>query len=262
MKAVLIAATILALASSAGAQLLTPQGLVTTECGPTPREVPLPVPAKVIPPQMDLPEQLKGKGTKAVIEVNASGVAVGWWVPKTDGATLYLYAATWGFIASNPGLAAKLALLTVVPGGDTATVAAIGAAHEPTLDLADMCDVWNPMVPALNASKPPPRPEWAAIGGTIFIANAAGTALTGVTTRKAPVGQACSTTVAPITVGTRTFYPLAGGPAAERTECKRTTVTGSVQDHATVIASLLTQQRETLERASAALTEARRLLQR
>jgi len=138
--------------------LLTSDGNVNLTCGTTPRPIPLPVPTKMIPPQIDMPAQLKGTGTAAITEANGRGMAVGWWVPHVEGATLYLYAVTWRYLTDHPGLAAKIALLAVVPGSDAASVAAIGAAYDPVFDIRDMCDVWFPMVAALNASRPPPLP--------------------------------------------------------------------------------------------------------
>lgn len=168
---------LLTLCTPARAQLLV-NGLVDTRCADTPRVPPLPVPAKVIPTTSELPRELNGSGTRAVIEVNSKGVAAGWWVARSNGQlALYLYAVTWQFLAANPALMAKLVLLGIAPSGDAAQVAAIGAAHSPTLDMRDMCDVWSPMVAALNASKPAiglspyivtpgtPRPAFAVVNG-------------------------------------------------------------------------------------------------
>jgi hypothetical protein len=168
---------LLFVALPARAQLLLPDGTVNGTCAPTPRVPPLPVPPTVVLPQADmatqatvtaatwiplpanLPAQIGGGGTKAVIDLNTKGATIGWWVPKVGAVHLYLYAVTWSHLAANPGLAARLVLLAALPSRDSATVAAIGAAYAPTLHILDMCDVWAPLVTPLNASKPAPLPE-------------------------------------------------------------------------------------------------------
>lgn len=180
-----IGLALLFLALPARAQLLLADGTVNGTCGPAPRVPPLPVPAPVIPPQADLPAQatvtaaagiptpaslpaqIGGTGTRAVIDLNAKGVAIGWWLPQVGSVKLYLYAVTWSHLAANPGLAARLVLLAAAPSRDSATVAAIGTAYAPTLHIMDMCDVWSPLVATLNASKPAPLdpntpPPWVA----------------------------------------------------------------------------------------------------
>lgn len=220
-------------------QLLLPDGSVNGACAPTPRVPPLPVPAVAVPAQADmptqaavtaaagipapasLPAQIGGSGTKAAIDLNAKGAAVGWWVPQVGSVKLYLYAVTWTHLASNPGLAARLLLLAAAPNRDSATVAAIGVAYAPTLHVLDMCDVWSPLVPALNASKPAPLPAapvWTAVGGSIFLV--ANGRLTAVTTRKATKGAACDGATK-ATVGPRVYQSLTGGSAGEATECAR-----------------------------------------
>jgi hypothetical protein len=157
LLAILVAALVCAIlfAGEARAQLILPDGKLNPACA-EPRESPLPVPAKVIPPQADMPKQLKGNGTAAVVEANQNGLAAGWWVARTDRVSFYMYAVTWEYLALNPGLLARLAALAVMPGGDAAMAAAIGVAYDPTLNILDMCNVWSPMVAALNASKPLP----------------------------------------------------------------------------------------------------------
>jgi hypothetical protein len=178
---------------SAHGQLLLPDGKVNGECGPTPRVPPLPVPALPTLPQADmptqatvsaaagiplpgnLPAQIGGSGTRAVIDLNAKGAAIGWWVPKVGRVDLYLYAVTWAHLVANPGLAARLLLLAAMPSRDSAAVAAIGAAYAPTLHILDMCDVWAPLVAALNASKPAPLDPAAPPSAYVVTASASGT---------------------------------------------------------------------------------------
>lgn len=220
-------------------QLLLPDGTVNVTCAPTPRVPPLPVPAVAAPPQADLPTQatvtaaagiptpaslpaqIGGSGTKAVIDLNAKGAAIGWWVPQVGSVKLYLYGVTWEHLAKNPGLAARLLLLAAAPNRDSATVAAIGAAYAPTLHVLDMCDVWAPLVAQLNANRPAPldpaAPPWKATGGSIFTFSSG--RLIGVTSRKATAGAACNCTTK-ATVGANTYCPLAAGPATEATACK------------------------------------------
>lgn len=176
MAVVAIALALLFVALPARGQLLLPDGTVNPACAPTPRVPPLPVPpvstpaqadmptqavvkvAAGVPTPVELPAQIGGSGTKAIIDFNAKGVAIGWWVPKVGKVDLHLRAVTWQHLLANPGLAARLVLLAASPSPNSATVAAIGAAYPNTLHILDMCDVWNPLVAELNASKPAPLP--------------------------------------------------------------------------------------------------------
>lgn len=242
MIALLLFAMLLAILfghQSAGAQLILPNGLINSACVERP---PLAVPPVVVPPQSDmpgqatvnamggiplpssLPAQIGGAGTRALIDVNAKGVAIGWWLPRVGRVDLYLYAVTWSHLLSNPGLSARLILLAASPSRDSATVAAIGAAYAPTLHILDMCDVWAPLVAPLNASKPapldpaPPAAEWKARGGTIF--KVAGGKITQATARRATNGAACDG-ITKATVGLTVFQSLVGGPADEVTGCSK-----------------------------------------
>ena len=219
------------LASSASAQVDLPplfeNGRLTKDCSDTPRATPLPVAQKSIPTQAEMPKQLKGNGTVAITEVNVHGVAAGWWLRDGDTVRLRLYAVTWWYLFSHPELIVRLTALVIAPGGDAAQAAAIGAAYEPTLNLRDMCDVWNPMVDRLNAVFPPPLPAlkpWVTIGGAIYTSN--GTNLTGLTGRRVLAGVSCKPDVPAIITGVKVYYPLAvntGGAATDRVECKQAT---------------------------------------
>lgn len=178
--------------SRAAAQLLLPDGTVNPECAAEPRVPPLPVPPLFVPAQADLPAQavvtvassiprpaelpaqIGGTGTRALVDLNTKGVAIGWWVPKVGVVHLHLQAVTWRHLIDNPGLAARLLLLAAAPTRDSATVAAIGAAYPPTLNIRDMCDVWAPLVAPLNASKPAPLSPPPALSP--YVVTAAGTA--------------------------------------------------------------------------------------
>lgn len=167
----------LSLSLPAHGQLIMPDGSINTECGPTPRDPPLPVPpmmvpangdlpghlvvtsSSTVPPSVDLPTQLGGTGTRALVDFNAKGVTVGWWVPRVGSVKLYLYGASWAHLAKNPGLVARLLLLAIMPNADNATLAGIGMAYPPTLHVLDMCDVWNPIAGPLNAIRPGPLPD-------------------------------------------------------------------------------------------------------
>jgi hypothetical protein len=169
----------LLLSATAQAQFLLPDGSLNGACASVPRSQPLPVPTKTIPAQTELPAQLRGAGTSAVVHVGANGVAVGWWVARSGSPTLYLYAVTWTYLLTNPDLLARVAALAVSGDRTVAQAAAIGAAAAPTLHIQDMCDIWAPLVVELNASKPPlipilspyvvtagkPRPAYAVING-------------------------------------------------------------------------------------------------
>lgn len=210
----------LVFARPAQAQLRTPDGRLNTACAAEPRVPPLPVPPKVIPTQADMPQQLGGQGTRAVITVNTKGVAAGWWVARTDKVDLYLYAVTWPYLLSNPDLLARVAALGVAPGGSSATAAAIGANSEPTLSILDMCDVWGPLAADLNASYPPPLPPagtWRAVGGTIF--RHAGGKLTGVVSGKTAAKDAPCSGLTVARAGTFVYQELVGGVAGEATRC-------------------------------------------
>lgn len=223
----------------AGAQLLTASGMVNTVCDPTPRVPPLPVPpvavpaagdmpgamtvssSSTIPTPAELPAQTGGAGTRALVDFNAKGVAVGWWLAKVGSVRLYLYGATWEHLAKNPGLVARLLLLVANPSPSSATVAAIGAAYPPTLNMLDMCDVWNPLAAPLNTIRPAPlpaQPVWTALGTVIY--KFTGGRVSAVTSRKATKGAACDGTTK-ATVGLTVLQSLVGGPADEVTACTR-----------------------------------------
>lgn len=208
-------------AMPAHAQLRTPDGRLNSTCAAEPRVPPLPVPAKTIPTQADMPQQLGGQGTRAVISVSVKGVAAGWWVRRpADKVDLYLYAVTWPYLLANPDLLARVAALGVAPGGSSATAAAIGANSEPTLNIMDMCDVWGPLVVDLNASYPPPLPPpgtWRAVGGTIFRHSAG--KLTGVVAGKSAAKDAPCTGLTVARAGTFVYQELTGGTAGEATRC-------------------------------------------
>lgn len=230
---------VLALLVDARAQLITADGKVNTVCSPTPRVPPLPVPPVAVPAAGDMPSgmtvsasstiptpaefpaQIGGTGTRALIDFNAKGVAVGWWVAKVGSVRLYLYGATWEHLAKNPGLVARLLLLVANPSPSSATVAAIGAAYPPTFNLLDMCDVWNPIAAPLNMVRPSPlpaQPTWTATGSTIFKFTAG--RISAATSRKATRGAACDG-VTKATVGLTVYQSLVGGPADEVTGCAR-----------------------------------------
>jgi hypothetical protein len=92
-----------------------------------------------------------------------------------------------------------------------------------SLNIRDMCNIWNPLVDRLNAIYPAPLPalkQWVAIGGTVFTSN--GTFLTGITTKKVAAGVGCLSNVAPIVSGIKVYYPTVSG-STERVECRQAT---------------------------------------
>jgi hypothetical protein len=96
-----------------------------------------------------------GTGTRAVVEFNTVGAAVGWWCPGATRPRLYavrwagmtqpLHESLQGLRSPTEGQAAPL---------DTASsIAALANANVNT-PIAELADVWQPLMPRLNASRP------------------------------------------------------------------------------------------------------------
>jgi hypothetical protein len=203
-------------------QLIMPDGRLNTACATTGREPPLPVPP---PPRFapGLPKQLKGPCTEALITGNWKGGAVGWWCPKVtpEKAQIALYAVTWERL-TLPMLVDFGMLL--MPGVDNAEKMKEMQTKYQSLDLLDMCDIWNPIAANLNAIYPAPLPlppppgTWKAVGTTIF--KYASGRLTGYTSRKATKDAPCDG-ITVVTAGASVYQGLIGGAVDEKTACVR-----------------------------------------
>lgn len=218
MKTLIVLALLIASAAAQG-QLVMPDGRLNTFCGPTPRVPPLALPSPRLPP--GLPKQLGGNCTPALVTADGVGGAVGWWCPRItpENAQLALYAVKWDAVTLPMLVDFTLLLL---PGVDnTAKLLEMQTKYQ-SLNIRDMCNVWNPLAARLNAIYPPPLPlpqqGWKANGTTIF--KYASGRLTGATTRKATVGAACDG-ITVVTAGAYTYQGLIGGPADEKTACTR-----------------------------------------
>lgn len=97
------------------------------------------------------PSDLKGAGTRAVVEWNDIGVAVGWWCPGSNNPRLY--AVRWN--AMNQQL--RDAVDGLRSATDPASAIAAVANANATTPIASLVDVWGPIVSKLEASRPAPQ---------------------------------------------------------------------------------------------------------
>lgn len=207
--------------------LLEADGKLTKQCGTEPRVPPLAVPPPMNSTGFGVPKQLGGNCTEAIMTADGVGGAVGWWCaqPEPERARLYLFAVEWDKITMPMVLDFGQLLLM---SDKAARITQMHRTYQ-SLNIRDMCNIWNPLVDRLNAVYPAPLPvlkTWTTVGGTVFKSN--GTYLLGITTKKVTAGKECLTNVAPIMSGVKVYYPLKewvtmGGAVdmSERVECKQ-----------------------------------------
>lgn len=116
------------------------------------------------------PADLKGgTGTAAEIEVNAKGLAAGWWCP---GASVpRMVAITWSKLATNPAIAHAVIELRFAANPGNAIVVLEREFRDTA--WADLKAVWGPLEPRMAASKP--AAEVWAVAPAIASANPPGT---------------------------------------------------------------------------------------
>jgi len=149
------------------------------------------------------------------------GGAVGYWCAQSEpeGARLYLFAAEWDKITMPMVLDFSAMILM---SDKTTRITDMHKKYQ-SLNIRDMCDIWNPLVDRLNAIYPAPLPalkQWVAVGGTVFASN--GTVLTGITAKKVAAGVACLSNVPPIVATEKVYYPIVVG-STERVLCRQAT---------------------------------------
>lgn len=157
-----------------------------------------------------------GTGTTAVVEFNLKGAASGHWCPGE--AAPRVYAVRWSKLLTTPNIASSVDLLRTAANPDNA-IAAIARANIDT-PLADLRDVWEPMLPRLEQTRP--APEVWAVAQAAANANPAGTRPTYQFIAPATVrldgqrisqGSPCDCKVARLTIGTSTYCSVQGLPA-------------------------------------------------
>lgn len=203
--------------------LLEADGRLTKRCGATVRDPPLTLPPPIETTGLGLPKQLLGNCTEAILTADGKGGAVGYWCAQVDPekARLRLFAVQWSMVTLPMIL--DFSSLLILPNKEQ-RIADMHRKYQ-SLNIRDMCDIWNPLVDRLNAIYPAPLPalkQWVAIGGSVFTSN--GVNLTGLTGRRVAAGVACSATVPPIISGAKVYYPLASAASStDRIECRQAT---------------------------------------
>jgi len=97
------------------------------------------------------PADLKGgTGTVAEVEVNAHGLAAGWWCPGVGAPRLV--AVTWGKLVANPALAKAVLDLRFAANPGNAIVVLERAFRDTPLPALKL--VWGPLEPRMAASRP------------------------------------------------------------------------------------------------------------
>lgn len=109
--------------------------------------------AQVVVPAC-MPAELGGTGTRSVVDINARGVAAGWWCrePRSVAVT----AATWAQLA-QPAHAAKLVSVATQPDRAAAATAMWQNSAQPL--TAVPVGLYEPLLARLPASAPPPIVE-------------------------------------------------------------------------------------------------------
>lgn len=123
------------------------------------------------------PADVGGTGTAAVLEVNATGAAVGWWcvdpIARTRGYVMRV--VKWA--ALTPDMLASTLRMMAHRGADWTTIEAELVARNATMHVLDMCDVYgNGWRQRLNLSMPdlPPEPP----PGPRYVVTASGSGTT------------------------------------------------------------------------------------
>jgi hypothetical protein len=140
-----------------------------------------------------IPADFSGTGTKAVLELNATGGAVAWWCPGRFKPTLSLYAVRWD--AMSEPLRADLNALVASPDQTVAGIDRMRATHATVpLNDAGLRLVWEPARARMLASRPS-NPLWLVARNGIVTTRPAYTSAGGVrqamSSTRATVGVSC-----------------------------------------------------------------------
>lgn len=155
-----------------------------------------------------VPSDLAGAGTRMQVEANAAGIAVAWWCPGLTDPKLSLYAARW------PALTADLRSRLAAIGASSDKLAAIEEvrAASSTTPLADLRDVWSPLLLPLAESRPSPS-RWAVARNASYPTRPSYPVIDGaraaVSTGRADVGASCDCRSAAFVEGQSTYCAVA-----------------------------------------------------
>lgn len=157
-----------------------------------------------------------GLGTPAVLEFNLNGAASGHWCPGES--TPRVYAVRWTKLIATPSIATAIGDMRFA-GNPNNTITVLSRAYVDT-PLADLTDVWGPMMARLEATRP--LPELWAVASAAANANPPGTRPTYQFIAPATVrldgqrisqGSPCDCVLARLVVGTSTYCSVQGLPA-------------------------------------------------